>query len=116
MNFLALAFPSLTQFFSADPSVFLVQILLLSLGLVVVFLVLFTTRDVLLRYDSFIAQVLCILLVAILPLFGFLLYVLIRPSMTTAEKHLRSDVEALLLKMAHGQSMKKQPQQDKMKK
>ena len=118
MDFLSLVLPSISQFFSEDPSVFLVQVLLLGLGFVVVFLVLFTTRDVLLRYDSFIAQVLCILLVATLPVFGFLFYLLIRPSMTTAEKHLRHDLEAVLQKMAHGQSPKKhqQHQHEKQKK
>lgn len=107
MDFLSLVLPSIMQFFSPDPSVFFVQVIMLVVGLVVVFLVLFTTRDVLLRYDSFIAQVFCILLVAVLPVFGFLLYLLIRPSMTSADKHLRHDLEAVLLKMAHGQSPKK---------
>ena len=118
MDFLSLVLPSISQFFSEDPSVFLVQVLLLGLGFVVVFLVLFTTRDVLLRYDSFIAQVLCILLVATLPVFGFLFYLLTRPSMPTAEKHLRHDLEAVLQKMAHGQSPKKhqQHQHEKQKK
>ncbi len=66
----------------------------------VVFLVLFATRDILLRSSSFVFQIFCILLVALLPVIGFLLYLLIRPSRTIADKKLSRQVEALLERIA----------------
>lgn len=51
-----------------------------------IFLVLFTTRDILLRTRSLIYQLACILLVALVPVLGFLLYLLIRPARTVKER------------------------------
>ena len=82
--------PSIIQtlfvFFSDDPALRLVQILLLVIGLLVVFLVFFALRGVLLRSRSFPYQLLCIALVAFFPIVGFLLYLLIRPSRTLRER------------------------------
>lgn len=89
--------PSIIQtlfvFFSDDPALRLVQILLLTVGLLVVFLVFFALRDVLLRSRSFPYQLLCIALVAFLPIVGFLLYLLIRPTRTLRERE-RDDMLA----------------------
>lgn len=63
---------------------------------VVVFLVLFVTRDILLRTHSFVFQTFCILLVALLPFVGFFLYLLVRPSQTLAEQAMRHDIALLL--------------------
>ncbi len=65
----------------------------------VVFLVLFTTRDILLRTNSFLLQACSILLVAVLPIVGFFIYVLIRPSRTLAERAMHRDIIVLLSKL-----------------
>jgi len=75
---------------------------------IVVFLVLFTTRDILLRTHSFLLQAFCILLTAVLPIAGFFIYVLIRPSRTIAERAMHRDMTALLSKLS---SSKKAEQQ-----
>lgn len=91
-------------FLSADPSVLLLQLLLVLAAGIVVFLVLFTARDILMRTDSFLMQVVCILLVAALPVVGFLLYLLVRPASTLTERALRRDVESLLRRLAESQT------------
>ncbi len=57
-----------------------------------VFLVLFTTRDILLRSRSFLVQFICILIVALLPGLGFLIYLLVRPARTNRERLLEEMV------------------------
>jgi len=64
---------------SDNPALRMAQIGLILLALIAVYLVCFTTRDILLRTDSFLYQLLCVLLVALLPILGFFLYLLIRP-------------------------------------
>lgn len=103
MDFLS----SASQFFSDNPSVLAMQVAMLALGVLVVFLVLYATRDVMTRTESFLVQVLCIILVAALPIVGFLLYLLVRPSSTIAERHLRHDLEVLLSKVGNLQHQKK---------
>ncbi len=70
---------------------------------IVVFLVLFATRDILLRTHSFLLQVFCILVVAVLPVLGFLLYLLIRPSRTLAERRLEHKMDLILERTSHAQ-------------
>lgn len=55
-------------------------------GAALVFFIFFTTRDILLRTRSLIAQLLCILLVALLPGVGFLLYLILRPARTVLQR------------------------------
>jgi hypothetical protein len=81
-----MSLPSLLTFLSADPALRLLQGLLLGISTLVVFLVFFTLRDVLLRSRHFGFQLFAILLVAFLPVFGFLIYLLIRPSRTLTER------------------------------
>jgi hypothetical protein len=69
-------------------SVPLIPAILVSIGSVGVFLILYATRDILLRTNSFLYQFVCILLVALVPGLGFLLYLLIRPSRTVREKEM----------------------------
>ncbi len=96
MNF----FPSLLEnfsiFFSADPSILLVQSFMASAAFIIIFLVLFATRDILLRTHSFPYQIFCILLVAALPLLGFLFYLLIRPSRTLCHLRLEYKLDRVL--------------------
>jgi membrane-bound ClpP family serine protease len=81
---------------TTNPTLRLLQIVLLILGVLAAFLVFFTTRDVLLRSKSFVFQLFSIVLVAIVPLFGFLLYILIRPSRTLKERELEHMLQRLL--------------------
>ncbi|MDB4979221.1 MAG: hypothetical protein JWM56_1407 [Candidatus Peribacteria bacterium] len=80
----------LQSFASSAPHINTMSTALLGAGILAVFLIFFTTRDILLRTQSFVYQFICILLVAIVPGIGFLLYLLIRPSRTVKQKELES--------------------------
>ena len=69
-----------------NPAIRAVQIGLVCLAVVAVYLVFFTTRDILLRTRSLLYQLGCILLVAALPVAGFFLYLLVRPASTIRER------------------------------
>lgn len=90
---------TVSAFFSANPSVFAIQSAMIGAAAGVVFLVLFATRDIMLRTHSFLYQVLCILIVAMLPVLGFLIYVLIRPSRTLAERRTERKLDAVLQRL-----------------
>lgn len=83
-------------FLSDDPLLRSIQVGLVALGAFVIFLVFFTTRDILLRTRSFAYMALCILLVALLPGIGFLLYLLIRPTSLLRQR----EQEALIRELA----------------
>ena len=85
-------FSPLAGIFAQDPTLRLVQIGLLFIGALIVFLLLFTARDIILRTRSFLLQFFCIVLVAVLPGIGFLIYLLIRPSRTLKERELHAEV------------------------
>lgn len=78
-----------------NPALRLLQIAMLILGVIAVFLVCFATRDILLRTQSFLLQILCILLVAFLPIIGYLIYLLIRPARTVKEREMERMVQAI---------------------
>src|SRR5207247_2337229 len=101
----------LSSFLSQDPGVRTMQILLVSTAVIVVFLVFYVLRDIVLRSSSFFVQLLCILLVAFLPLVGFLLYLLVRPARTVKER----EMEQLLLEI-HAKLHAKNPQQQEQHK
>ena len=86
-----------TTLFSQQPAILNVQVLLLVAAVVAVYLVFFTTRDIILRSKSTVFQVFSILLVAVLPIVGFFLYLLIRPGSTVRQR----DVESMLKKISH---------------
>ncbi|MDD5751789.1 MAG: hypothetical protein PHS73_04705, partial [Candidatus Peribacteraceae bacterium] len=68
---------------------------------VIIFLVFFTTRDILHRTHSLLLMAFCIVLVAVLPVIGFLLYLLIRPLETLRQRRQRemvAEIHARLLK------------------
>ena len=75
-------------FLADDPSLRALQLGMLLLGVIVIFLVFFVTRDILLRTHSFFYMFICIVLVALLPIAGFFLYLLIRPPRTIKEREL----------------------------
>ena len=85
-------------FLAEDPLLRMLQGVMLLLGVILIFLVFFTARDILLRTHSFIYMCFCILLVAILPVVGFLLYLLIRPARTIKERELEAAVNKILKK------------------
>ena len=82
-------------FISENPMLRLLQLVLVVLGVLSVFLVCFTTRDILLRTRSLLFQLLCIIL-SVIPIVGFLLYLLIRPARTIKERELMAKVDFLL--------------------
>ena len=93
-------------FFSEEPFVRTMQLTLLAGAAFLVFLVFFTTRDILHRTRSFLYQISCILLVAALPFAGFLLYLLIRPSETVKEREMREKVGQILERLEKGQTLR----------
>ena len=83
----------------ANVPAFALQALLFVVAFTLVFLVLFTTRDIILRTHSFLFQMFAIILVAILPFVGFCIYLLIRPGKTLYEKkvlHLLHEIAGLM--------------------
>jgi len=86
-------------FLSDDPALRLLQCGMLFAGLAVIFLVFYTTRDILLRTHSFWYMFVSIVMVAALPVVGFLLYLLIRPPRTIKEREL----EELLMELVFEQ-------------
>lgn len=106
MDFLSSSMQNASAFFSTNPSVLFIQSLMIAAAAVVVFLVLFATRDILHRTHSFIYQIACIVLVAILPVFGFLIYLLIRPHRTLAERRVERKLDTLLHKLQPQKSKK----------
>lgn len=83
-------------FLAEDPLLRLTQGAMLLLAAFIIFLVFYTTRDILLRTHSFFYMFFCIVLVSILPVVGFLLYLLIRPARTIKER----EAHELLKKIA----------------
>ena len=84
------------SFLSQDPAARAMQIVLMAAGGLAVFFVFYTMRDSLLRSRSFLFQIFSIFLVACLPVAGFLIYLLIRPSRTIRERELERMVLQLL--------------------
>lgn len=81
-----------------NPMVRALQFALLGAAIVTVYLVFFTMRDILARTRSFIYQIVCILLVALLPVLGFFLYLLIRPASTVREREMERMLKIILKK------------------
>ncbi|OGJ62040.1 hypothetical protein A3C37_00565 [Candidatus Peribacteria bacterium RIFCSPHIGHO2_02_FULL_53_20] len=79
-----------------DPVLRALQGCLLFLGVIVVFLVFYATRDILLRTRSFPAMLGSIVLVAFLPIVGFFLYLLLRPARTIAQRETDRKTEEIL--------------------
>jgi len=84
-------------FLADDPALRLLQLGMLLVGSVVIFLVFYTTRDILLRTHSFCYMFLSIVIVALLPIIGFLLYLLIRPARTIKDRELEDLLTELLV-------------------
>ncbi|MBU0766575.1 hypothetical protein KKF55_02210 [Patescibacteria group bacterium] len=83
-------------FVSEDPVLRMWQGSLIFVGVLAIFLVFYTTRDVILRTHSFLYMLFSILLVALLPGVGFLMYILIRPARTIKERELEKMIQNIL--------------------
>ncbi len=79
-------FGSAALLIARNPLLVSTQLSILLLLSLVLFLLFYALRDILLRTRSLPYQFLCILLVAALPVAGFLLYLLIRPARTLAQR------------------------------
>ena len=85
-SFLASFLDPLLLFLSEDPVLRIIQGSIILFAVVIIFLVFFATRDMLRRSHSFWLVALAILLVAALPVVGFLLYLIIRPTETIRQR------------------------------
>jgi uncharacterized membrane protein YobD (UPF0266 family) len=79
-----------------NPAIRAMQLVLLALAIVAIYMVFFTTRDILLRTKSFAYQFGCIVLTAVLPILGFFIYLLIRPSTTLKQRETDKMLRQLL--------------------
>ena len=91
------------QFFLDNPAVRAAQVGLGLLAVVLLFLLFYTLRDIILRTRSFWYQFFCIVLVVVLPIVGFLIYLLIRPARTVKERELEAMMLTLVATEAPGQ-------------
>lgn len=66
-----------------------------AIAVILIYLLLFTLRDILLRTRSFWYQFFCVLLVGCLPVVGFFLYLLIRPARTVKQRELEMMLQTL---------------------
>lgn len=98
-------------FLAEDPALRLLQFGMLFIGVIVIFLVFFTTRDILLRTHSFWYMFISILLVALLPVVGFFFYILIRPARTIKERDMEELVQRIAVEQAS--SKRRQPEDTK---
>lgn len=103
-------------FLSDDPGLRLMQGAMILAGAIAIFLVFFATRDILLRTHSFFYMFVCIVLVAVLPVIGFLLYLLIRPSRTLAHRELEEKIDLLLRQKTPSTPAPAKPKPKKTKK
>lgn len=86
MDALSDFFGNISSFFTDDPILRASQAGIVFVFIVLLFLLFWTLRDIILRTRSFSYQFGCVLLVAALPIIGFLLYLLIRPARTLKER------------------------------
>lgn len=99
MDFPASFLSAASLIFSSDPTVFAMQVGAIVASAVVIYTVLWTTKDVIARSRSTLFQVSSILLSAALPVVGFFLYLLLRPTTTNAERALRKDMTEILVRL-----------------
>ncbi len=87
---------------SDSPIIRWLQVAIIFLVLFDVYLVFFVMRDVLLRTESFAIQVMSVLLAGVLPVIGFLAYLLLRPSRTLKEREMEELLHQLLEQKKEG--------------
>jgi hypothetical protein len=92
-------FTFVEQFIADHPGLFnlnFAQAGLILFAIIVLFLLFFALRDILLRTRSFWYQFFCIVIVTLLPIVGFLMYLLIRPARTVKQRELESMILTLV--------------------
>lgn len=90
--------------FNDNPVILSLQTAMVAAGVIAVYLLAHTVRDIILRTRSLPYQLACILLVTGLPVVGFFLYLLVRPARTVKERQVErmlKDVLAGERKIAH---------------
>lgn len=80
------------------------QALVVGVSFILLYFLCFALRDIFLRTHSSLYQIACILLVAALPLIGFLLYFLVRPARTIKEREAEEMLKALSSGKRHSHS------------
>ncbi|MSR87448.1 hypothetical protein EXS70_04765 [Candidatus Peribacteria bacterium] len=85
-----------------NPAIRMVQLAVLGAAALAIYLVFYTTRDILLRTKSFLYQITSILLVAGFPIAGFLAYLLIRPASTVRQRDMEATLKKLVEEKAEG--------------
>ena len=103
MSSFSLSFAPVMQFVMENPALRLSQGGLILFAVCILFLLFFALRDILLRTRSFWYQFLCIVIVALLPVIGFLIYLLIRPARTIRERELEAMILTLVVTEAPAQ-------------
>lgn len=83
------------DFSTLTPAMFM-QAGVIAVSTILLFLLLFTLRDIILRSQSFAMQAFCVLLTGALPIVGFLIYLLIRPARTVKEREMEDLLYELL--------------------
>ena len=91
---------SLTAFFPGLANVYFAQWTVMFCAVVLLFLLLFTLRDIVQRTDSFLYQAACVLLTGALPIVGFLVYLLIRPARTIRQRETDAMVREMFARIA----------------
>jgi len=105
----SLLFRDISAYVMGDPVLRLTQGGLILLAFVVLYLLFYALRDVLLRTHSFLYQFFCILLVALLPVIGFLLYLLIRPARTVKEREAEQMLTNLVMHLVPDTELPEEP-------
>jgi hypothetical protein len=90
----------LLHFLADDPALLMLQGAMVAASFLAIYLIFLVTRDVLLRTHSLPFMVFSILLVALVPFVGFLLYLLIRPPSTLLERDRDRMLQEILAKVA----------------
>ncbi|GEM_PF-3578326 len=89
------ALSSLLNGASSDPFLLGSQILIVMVAVLLLFFLFYALRDILQRSHSLIYQFCSIVLVAVFPVVGFFLYLLIRPARTVVQRQTDRRVEDL---------------------
>lgn len=82
--------------FNDNPVILSLQAGIVVAGVMTVYLLAYTVRDIILRSRSVVYQLACILLVAALPIVGFFLYLLIRPARTVQQRQMEKMLKEIL--------------------
>jgi|CXWL01.1.fsa_nt_gi branched-subunit amino acid ABC-type transport system permease component len=110
MSTLVSSLSPLTEYFMDNPGLHFAQGGLILFAALVLFLLFFALRDILLRTHSFWYQFCCIVIVTLLPVVGFLIYLLIRPTRTIKEREL----EAMLLTLTSAKATEQMPAKEEI--